>query len=293
MNLLGEYKNGNYTVKIYSDGTKIRKTEENEFKPLFSESCDIHISNCCNNDCEFCYAGCTPTGKYGDIINQKFLKTLHPYTEIAVNLNFPVHPDFKLFLTQLRKKNIITNITVNQIHFMENQEYIQNLYKDNLIYGLGISLVNPSIEFIDMIKQYPNAVIHTINGILKSSDIEILSDNKLKILILGYKKINRGKYWYEKNYKSIEKNQDWLKENLLDILYHFEAVSFDNLAIEQLKLNYLMSQDKWEKFYMGDDGEFTFYIDLVNKTFSKSSLSTEHFPITDSIDDMFKKIKNM
>lgn len=53
-----------------------------------------------------------------------------------------------------------------------------------------------------------------------------------------------------------------------------------------------MSQDKWEKFYMGNDGEFTFYIDLVNKTFSKSSLSTEHFPITDSIDDMFKKIKN-
>ena len=34
------YKNGNYIVTILSDGTKIRRTEDNEFIPAFSENVD-------------------------------------------------------------------------------------------------------------------------------------------------------------------------------------------------------------------------------------------------------------
>ena len=30
MKLLGEYENGNYNVKIYDDGTKIRETDESK-----------------------------------------------------------------------------------------------------------------------------------------------------------------------------------------------------------------------------------------------------------------------
>ena len=40
MRLLGTYKNGSYTVKILSDGTKIRETEADEFIPAFAENCD-------------------------------------------------------------------------------------------------------------------------------------------------------------------------------------------------------------------------------------------------------------
>ena len=45
MNLIGFYKNGNFTTKIFSDGTKIRETEDNEFIPAFAENMDIKITN--------------------------------------------------------------------------------------------------------------------------------------------------------------------------------------------------------------------------------------------------------
>ena len=44
MNLLGIYKNGNFTTKLFSDGTKIRETEDDEFIPDFAENMDIKIS---------------------------------------------------------------------------------------------------------------------------------------------------------------------------------------------------------------------------------------------------------
>ena len=45
MELLGRYKNGNFTVTLLSDGTKIRETEEDEFIPAHVESMDIKICN--------------------------------------------------------------------------------------------------------------------------------------------------------------------------------------------------------------------------------------------------------
>jgi hypothetical protein len=42
---------------------------------------------------------------------------------------------------------------------------------------------------------------------------------------------------------------------------------------------------------MGDDGNFTMYIDLVNQEFAQSSVSTERHPIMNDIKDMFNKIK--
>lgn len=42
---------------------------------------------------------------------------------------------------------------------------------------------------------------------------------------------------------------------------------------------------------MGDDGQFTMYIDLVDKEFAKSSTSSEGFKIKDNIVDMFNMVK--
>ena len=292
LKLLGVYKNGNYTVKILSDGTKIRETEDDEFIPSFAENCDCKITDKCDGGCPFCYEGCTPNGKHGDILNYKFLDTLHPYTELAINGNDMSHPDLILFLEKLKEKKVIANLTVNQIHFERHQSLIRKLVDDKLIYGLGISLREPTEEFISLVKTYPNAVIHVINGILSPSDVEMLSDNNLKMLILGYKQLRRGVDWFNKESKDIIIKQNWLKENLKDILSHFKVVSFDNLAITQLDVKRLMSEEDWNEFYMGDDGNYTFYIDMVDGTFGKNSLATVRYPIMDSIDKMFQKILN-
>jgi hypothetical protein len=98
--------------------------------------------------------------------------------------------------------------------------------------------------------------------------------------------------WYYANHENITVKQMWLKNNLESIISHFNVVSFDNLAIEQLNVKRLMSGKEWNEFYMGNDGQFTYYLDLVDGTFGRNSLATERYPIMDNIDDMFKKIIN-
>ena len=293
MNLLGIYKNGNMRTCIFSDGTKIRETEDDEFIPEFAENMDIKISNYCDMDCKFCHEGSTKNGKHGDILNQRFIETLHPYQEVALGGGDATsHPDLVPFLHKLKDRKVIVNMTVNQRHFEQKQELIKKLVDEKLIYGLGVSLVNPTDEFISLIQQYPNAVIHVINGILKPSDVEILSDKNLKILILGYKQLRRGGDYLYKEFESITTKQMWLKENLGNIIEHFKVVSFDNLAIEQLEVQRLMSREEWDEFYMGDDGSMTYYIDMVEQKFARSSTANfdKRYDLLDSVDEMFKKI---
>lgn len=291
MNIIGRYQNGNYTVTLLNDGTKIRENDLDFFEPTFAENCDVKITDQCDGGCAFCYEGCTVNGKHGDILNYKFLDTLHPYTELAINGNDLTHPDLFVFLQKMKDKKIIVNMTVNQIHFERRYQAIRFLVEQGLIHGLGISLNKTTKEFVNMVKGFPNAVIHTINGILSPSDYEILKDNGLKVLILGYKKLRRGVDYYDSHEFEVHKLQGWLYSNLKEMLNHFEVVSFDNLAIEQLDVKRLLSDEQWSEFFMGQDSEFTFYIDMVEGTFGKNSLATERYPIMDSIDDMFEKIR--
>lgn len=295
MELLGMYKNGNTINKIFSDGTRVCETEDNEFKFDFARNMDIKITNSCSMGCKFCHEGSTPDGKHGDILNEKFIKTLHPYQEVAIGGgNVLEHPDLIPFLEKLKEKKVIANITVNQIHFEKEQELIRKLVGERLIYGLGVSLVRPTDKFIKFMKQYPNAVIHTINGILTESDVKAMENNNLKMLILGYKHLRRGNEYFEHERERIEANQNWLYKNLDDITNKFKVVSFDNLAIEQLNVKRLLSDSEWNEFYQGDDGSSTYYIDMVERKFARSSTASfdKRYDLLDSVDEMFKIIRN-
>ena len=68
MKKLATYKNGNTTTTIYDDGTKTHFTMDDEFNFEFPEAHDISISQCCDNGCEWCYYGCSPTGKHGRLL---------------------------------------------------------------------------------------------------------------------------------------------------------------------------------------------------------------------------------
>lgn len=293
MGLLGRYKNGNFVTTILSDGTKIRETKDDEFIPSFAENMDVKICNYCDMGCKFCHEGSTINGKFGNILNEKFIDTLHPYQEIAIGGGDATsHPNLIPFLKKLKERKVIANMTVNQIHFEKKHELIKKLVDEKLIYGLGVSLVNPTKHFIELIKQYPNAVIHVINGVLKPSDIKALENNNLKMLILGYKHLRRGNEYFEEEQNDIETKQQWLYENLEDIIQKFQVVSFDNLAIEQLDVKRLLTQEEWDEFYMGDDGKVTYYVDMVERKFAQSSTAPFHrrYDLLDSVDDMFKVI---
>lgn len=299
MKKLGSYKNGNYIVTMFDDGTKVRYNDLDYFTPEKPESIDLKITNCCNGVngmlCPQCHEKSNPNGKHGDIMNLKFIDTMLPYAEVAIGGGDPLtHPDLAPFLAKLKKRNLIANMTVNQWSFMQNLDKIDWLVENELIHGLGVSLNDPTDEFIKEIEKYPNAVIHVINGIVDMLQLKKLSGHHLKLLILGYKNFGRGEPYYKALSGQIEALKSRFYDELPAIIEQkmFDCVSFDNLAIKQLEPKRIMSEDEWQRMYMGDDGQFTMYIDAVNEEFAKSSVSTARYSLTNDIKDMFNVVRN-
>lgn len=299
------YQNGNYTVSIdLNTGTKIRENDLDFFEAEFPESMDLKITNKCHNGCAFCHENSTRDGKHGDIMSPSFIDKLHPYTEIAIGGGNPLeHPDLVPFLEKLKSLKMIPSMTIRQNDFMDNLELITELVDKKLIYGLGISLVTTKQDgFIEAVQKFPNAVIHVINGIVTLDELEMLAYHNLKILILGYKEVRRGKDLFYSDLAT----QSWimqLRKETYDMLPQiigcrwFDVVSFDNLAIKQLNPQRLMSKEKWDEMYMGDDGidgEMTsasMFIDMVELQFAKNSCSMERYPLMDNITDMFNCLR--
>ena len=295
MNRFVRYTNGNYTVTIDTrTGTKIRENDLDFFRAEFPESMDIKICDKCDMGCPMCHENSTPDGKCGDILNAKFIETLHPYTELAIGGGNPLeHPDLEAFLVKCKGLTLIPSMTVNQTHFMKNKQYLKTLCDAKLIYGLGISVNKVDNDFLEALKDFPNAVLHVINGLVTIHDLAMLAGKNLKILILGYKEFRRGKDLFKKDCFAIERRKKETREWLGRILdeHWFEVVSFDNLAVNQLEVRTLIGEETWNEFYMGDDGTATMYVDMVRGEFAKSSTSTERYPIEDNIIPMFEKIR--
>ena len=293
-NVIANYINGNTHITLWSDGTREMETEDNEFKFDYPTNVDVTITHKCDNECKYCYLGCRKDGSHADLTKFNFFDTLNPGQELAINLNNCDHPQLFEFLQKMRDKGVFVNGTVNQVDFENHAMLIKALCDLNLLWGLGVSLNKPPEEFIKLIKNFPNAVIHVINGLFTADDIEMLRDKGLKILILGYKNIGRGNEFQKQNEIIIQSRQEYLKNVLPTLFERFDVISFDNLAIDQLNVKQLLSPEEWERFYQGDEGTATFAIDLVTGKFSRNSMVTDQnrlYPICDSVKEMFDVIK--
>ena len=307
MKLLKGYENGNHIVRIFDDGTKIKETghfeevclpgkkggykkwvpsDEDHFTYDFPENADIKITDYCDAGCAYCHENSTVKGVHGDLRRiEKTLDSLHAGTEMAVGGgNALAHPDLIWFLEKLKSKGVLANITINQKHLRPYKDLICKLVAENLVHGIGISLVDSSnkddFDFIDTLGN--NVVIHTIAGVLDEKDFEVLKGRK--ILILGYKNLRRGSSFLEKDFVNINHRMDMLRDVWLPQLRKdCKVVSFDCLAIEQLdpKKTLNISQEAWDTLFQGADTDVkdkdgnitcaTMYIDVPNMTVARMS----------------------
>lgn len=291
------YMNGNTLISISdTDGTREMFTRDDEFDLDFPVSMDISIGKRCDGGCAFCYDGATPDGKEGDLLNARFIDSLHPYTEVAINGNSVNHSQLIPFLKKLKSMNVFANMTVNQIHFERKEDLITDLINNKLVYGMGVSLRNPTNEFLDRVTKYPNAVIHVINGIATETDFEKMANRGLKVLILGYKDKGRGHDYLAEYSDEVKRNQQWLSDNIVELMAGdgFKAIAFDNLSLEQLHMRSVIPPSMWDRFYQGDEGTSSMFVDLVDGTFGVSSLvpKSEMLPIMDTVEEMFSVVKN-
>ena len=292
-NIIAKYDNGNYKVVLMNDGTKIRYNNLNNLMPSFAESIDCTITTKCDGGCPYCYLGCNESGEHADL-NQPFFDTLHKGQELALNGNDLSHPDLLKFLVRMKHNGVICNITLNQKHFMKYAMFLKNLATIGLVHGIGVSLTNSTdLNLYVNLEMFDNVVVHTIDGLLTKDDIKNMSDKNIKLLILGYKILGRGADYYHTHKRDIQNNIAYIRDNIKEINQHFDVISFDNLALEHLDIKSHIPNKEWERLYMGNEGEYTFFIDAVNKKFAVSSLAEEQYDLMDDVDDMFRMVREI
>ena len=156
-------------------------------------------------------------------------------------------------------------------------------------YSLLDGMIKPE-ELIEKIKEVPNTVVHVIAGVISNQAMQKLANHNLKLLILGYKVFRRGETSLKANtYHKLNE----FKENLLQYFDKFRIISFDNLALKQLNVQSLVTKELWDTCFMGDDGQFTMFIDLVSKTYALNSTTpcNNRKKIKNNIIDMFNDIR--
>lgn len=297
MGIIAEYTNGNTEVKLYNDGTKIRVTNGDTAILTHPESMDVKITDYCDLGCAFCHEKSTVKGKHADLGRLlNVLSELPPGVELALGGGNPLdHPELIPFLEKLNEKGYIPNITINYFHAITYNAIVQELMEKCLVCGIGISMTSTSPTVIeDLAYSFPktsNAVFHVING-LTPIDICLPELNRLtkivgleetKVLILGYKTFGRGvQFANQKGQDLVERQYDWYTKIGKYLRQEGFVFSFDNLALEQLNIKRFFDAKTWSRCFMGNDGQYTMYIDAVKQQYAKSSTSVDRVNFNDT-----------
>lgn len=294
MTTISKYRNGNAEIEMLDDGTRFISYDGDNLDLEYPLNIDVRVSSKCafglnpktgRSICDFCHESARTDGETGNLamLTEK-IDELPFGVEIAIGAN-QVDGNFRWLLQHLQGR--IVNLTINQGHLWRDREHISKAIESKHVRGLGVSYRKGMAPIPPAILEYPNTVVHVIAGIDEIHDVyRLAEDGVKKILVLGEKDFgfNKGRVDLESH-----KHLMWrmFVRRLFDL---FEVVSFDNLAIEQLRVGRFINQETWNMFYQG---EYSMYINAVDGTFSPSSRSPEKTPWADiSIRDYFQHLQN-
>jgi len=307
-NIIGTYKNGNYTVTLYSDGSRSRVSEGDAFIPSFPESIELKISEKYDGEHPWFSTNKSESPKDAKLMENdlvplnKYIKSIRPLTEVTIEGGYLDHPEILNLLFYFRKRNIPVKIIIGQDYFYskDHLKYHRLLgwHQRGLMSNLGIILTDSEdTEFIDRLVEFPNSTIIAEVGVFNGTDLDNLEGRDFNLLLRGYYSSENNKDFSEKNSQEFEYNRSWLIGAIdSEVLPAFKKVSFDNLALSQLGIEdkRFTSKDKDENIlYFGNDGEFSLYIDMVNNEFSNSPYSKEKYKIEEFMtsDKMFRELR--
>lgn len=300
--------NGNYKILFLNDGTKLKFGAGDSMDPDMPECLDLTISKWCRGNCPYCYLGCTEDGKNADLSYGSkvydLLMQLPEYTEVAININDITYylnkfAGFKMFLQFMEDRKLFLNCTVNQKNLdpLTVQE-LSGLHYRGLLRGIGVSLSEYDEYFVESLRNEigSDIVYQVIAGIIDPNAVLNLVKNGANVLILGYKSIGRGVQYYENRSGVLDTRISVLEKSIRDIIDSHEniggTISFDGLAIEQLHVKDWIDPDIYKRCYAGDEGSYTFYLDLVDMKYAQTSISNDLKDIGDmSIKEMFDSIR--
>lgn len=284
--MLAQYQNGGYLVEVHQDGTKVRTTLDAAIAPRLPEQMDLKITDYCDAGCAWCHEKSTTKGQHGDLDAALALLSVLPAgAEIAIGGGDPLsHPDFERFVRALRAQGLVPSVTVNGVHFERHRKVLERLTQEKQLFGVGFSYADKLPDW-----EYEHLVVHLIAGIHPPSVMDAAT-RRHKVLLLGYKQFGRGKKLFELRQQAVQDTlAAWYRELFWVAREHH--LSFDNLAIEQLKPQRLFHDPAtFERQYMGQEGLFSMYVDAVTQTFALSSYSPARFAWS-ALQGMFAQVR--
>lgn len=298
MKRIVKYENGNATVELFDDGTRVITTEDQDFNFEYPLNLDIRVSTRCSfglnpetgkSVCGFCHESATTDGKECDYNELKeTLDELPEGVELAIGCN-NLTDDLEDFIKWCSGKRWIVNLTVNQGHISKDSERFRQLINQGYVKGFGISY-RPDLrwDFPPGFLMYQNTVVHVILGIDTIEDVLSLRERGVgKILVLGEKDFGFNEGNVDLETKTHKEWYWWVSK----LFSKFDAVSFDNLALEQLNLKRLFTPEQWNEFHQG---EHSFYINAVEKYLAPSSRSNDKTTWDNiSLREYFEHIKQL
>lgn len=290
------YQNGNSTVELFDDGTRVIQYEDT-LQLDYPLNIDIRVSTRCAfgldpktgiSFCDFCHESARTDGNECDYKSLRDkLVGLPKGIELAIGAN-EVTVDLCGFIWWCKEQGYVVNLTINQGHIKRDEVTLKGMIDNGLIKGLGVSYRSSlNWRVPQSILDYEHTVFHVIAGIDSVEDVLSLRDKGVKkVLVLGEKDFgfNQGKvdlttrnhkewyWWVGKMFKT------------------FDITSFDNLGLEQLNIKRFFNDDNWEIY---NQGEHSFYINAVENYFAPSSRSGDKtdWSVT-TIKNYFQNLEN-
>lgn len=288
------YKNGNYVVIQYPDGTrKYRALRVGEdLVSEFPDSIDLKITNRCSIGCPYCHESSNPSGKSFNL--ERTIELLDKLPKVGIELAIgggdvlDIANDLIELLGWAKKNKFLPRVTINSKSIKELADNkFPSIAPCN---AFGISMDRFDLDFIsDMslsgkysfIPHFESIkVYHLIAGVVPLDDLEKFLNVGEKILILGYKSWGRGKNIGPQI--SLKETSDLIKRYIFRLKNRGSDINtvlgFDNLAIEQLNIKDAFTEREWNMIYSGDEFTHSMYIDAVQEEFAHTSRDPRREP---------------
>lgn len=280
---LAAYTNGNYEVRLFDDGTRVMRSDDDVFRAAFPDSIDLKITDRCDGHCPMCHESSVPDGDHA-CLDAPFIDNLHAGTELAIGGGDALcHPGLEPFLRRMKKLGVICNMTVNEKHLPRYIDRICRLWGEGLLRGLGVSVFDLCDDTVRFAEGHPNVVLHAVCGVTDVRKLLSVRAEHLKLLLLGYKCHGRGKTYFSPR---VLRGISEYSGELPRLFDRYEVVSFDNLALAQLRVKERLPDAVWQRIYGGEDGTNNLYADLVRGVFARSSRAGETFPLLSTPEQM-------
>lgn len=289
-------KYNTWTLFNVRNGTKIKLSFDNSYiagQVSTPELVDLKITDYCSKGCAFCYQGSTINGKHAD--QQTLRQVLNALQdlgvfEVALGGGEPTeYPDFIDLLRQIHDRNIIPNFSTKSLKWMDDSDNIAKVLKYIGAYAYSVQTEEELKELIEKIENCPNSkelkkkttiqIIPAIVGPEELKKIFILASEKhLPVTLLGFKSNNRGADYTETN--QLYDEGCWIEVyKQVKEEYYAKAGFYLKIGIDTCLANKYEQELKAMNIpswcYYTKEGQFSMYIDTVNKVMGPSSFCND------------------